>query len=107
MLSLRGDITLGAVSDCINTDIETYFKLVRDNDWTGIRQFIADISIPWNDFYSVLFNNIENYIEESFVSEAIVLIAKYQYEAAYVVDKQIPLAALAIEMMNAEYKKDF
>ena len=36
------------------------------------------------------------------------MVAKYQYEAAFAVDKQIPLAALAIEMMGQlQYKKDF
>lgn len=108
MLSLRGDVTIEAVEAAVATDIEGFFKLLRDNDWTGVRQYIVDLPIAINDFYSVLYANTERYIHAESVSEAIVMIAKYQYEAAFAVDKQIPLAALAIEMMGQlQYKKDF
>lgn len=107
MLSLRGPITVDAVDAAISTDVETLFQMIRDKDWPNIRQYIVDIPIALNDFYSVLYRNVEQYVRDDFVSEAVLLFAKYQYEAAYVVDKQIPLAALAIEMMNLEFKKDF
>jgi DNA polymerase III gamma/tau subunit len=107
MLSLRGDITEAAVAAAIATDTEEWFKLIRDNDWTGTRQYIVDLPIAFNDFYSVLYNNIERFVHADNVSEAIVMVAKYQYEASFAVDKQIPLAALAIEMMNLQMKKDF
>jgi DNA polymerase III delta prime subunit len=107
MLSLRGPITTGAVDSAIATDTEGFFKLLRDDDWTGTRQYIVDLPIAINDFYSVLYGVIERYVAQENVSEAIVMIAKYQYEASFAVDKQIPLAALAIEMMNLDYRKDF
>jgi DNA polymerase III delta prime subunit len=107
MLSLRGPITAAAVNSAIATDTETFFKLLRDDDWTGIRQYIADLPIAFNDFYSVIYGCVERYLAEESVSEAIVMIAKYQYEASFPTDKQVPLAALAIEMMNLEYRKDF
>jgi len=107
MLSLRGPITAAAVHSAIATDTEGFFKLLRDNDWTGIRQYIVDLPISFNDFYSVLYGVVERYVAEQNVSEAIVMIAKYQYEASFPTDKQIPLAALAIEMMNLDYRKDF
>ncbi len=107
MLSLQGDITLDVVNSMVLTDTDSFFKLLRDSDWTGIRQYIVDLPIAINDFYSILFQNIERYLNADAVAEAVVMIAKYQYEGAMVVDKQISLAALAIEMMNLEYKKDF
>lgn len=107
MLGMRGEITLEAVSNMVATDTEGYFAMLRDKDWSGIRQFIVDLPIPWQDFYSVLYNNVERYVREDFVSQAIVLIAKYQFEGAYAVDKQIPLAALSIELFDCEFKKDF
>jgi DNA polymerase III delta prime subunit len=107
MLSLRGDITSASVAASVATDTEGWFKLLRDNDWTGTRQYIVDLPIAFNDFYSVLYNNIERFVHADNVSEAIVMVAKYQFEASFAVDKQIPLAALAIEMMNLEYRKDF
>jgi DNA polymerase III delta prime subunit len=108
MLSLRGEITVAAVEAAIATDVETFFKMLRDQDWTGIRQYIVDLPIAHNDFYSVIFSHIERYVLASSVPDMIIAVAKYQYEAAYAVDKQIPLAALAIEMMGqCEFKKDF
>lgn len=106
-LSLQGDITMEAVEKCIATDIDSFFKFARDNDWSGIRQYVADIPIPWADFYTVIYNNVESYAAPESMSEAIVMIAKYQYESSIVVDKEIPLAALAMSMMDLEYKKDF
>jgi DNA polymerase III delta prime subunit len=107
MLSLRGPITAASVDSAIATDTEGFFKLLRDDDWTGVRQYIVDLPIAFNDFYSVLYGVVERYVAEQSVSEAIVMIAKYQYESSFPVDKQIPLAALAIEMMNLDYRKDF
>lgn len=100
MLSLRGDITMDAVQASFATDIESFFKLLKKKDWTGIRQYIVDLPIPPNDFYSVLYKELETYIHADSLPETIVMIAKYQYESAFVVDPQIPLAALSIEMMS-------
>jgi len=106
-ISLQGDVTMAAIEKCIDTDIESFFKFIRDKDWSGMRQFIADIPIPWADFYSIIFNNFEKYVHKDSISEAIIMIAKYQYESSLVVDKEIPLCALSMSMMDLEYKKDF
>jgi DNA polymerase III delta prime subunit len=107
MLSLQGDISVQAVENFVATDTDAYFQYLRDRDWPGCRQFIVDLPIAYNDFYSVIYQNIERYIDPEQVSEAIVMVAKYQYEAAFALDKEIPLAALCIEMMQLDFKKDF
>lgn len=110
MLSLRGDITIAAASAATSTDTETYFKFLRDKDWPGIRQYIVDLPIAIVDFFSVLYDRtegVERYVREDFVTQAICLISKYQTDTDSAADKQIPLAAFSIEMMNFEYKKDF
>lgn len=107
MMSLRGDITMASVEEAIATDSESYFKMLQSGDWTGIRQYIADLPISHNDFYSILYANVERYVVAEHVPAAIVMIAKYQYEAAFAVDKQIPLAAFSIEMMETNFRKDF
>jgi DNA polymerase III delta prime subunit len=107
MLSLRGDITMDAVQASFATDIETFFELCKAKDWTGIRQYIVDLPIPVNDFYSILYKELEKYIKTESIAETIVMIAKYQYESGFVVDPQISLAALAIEMMQCEFRKSF
>lgn len=107
MLSLRGDINIEAVNSCIATDTEGFFTLLRHADWTGVRQYIVDLPIAINDFYSVIYLNLERYLDPGNVSEAIVMLAKYENYGALAVDKEIPLAALAIEMMNLNYREDF
>lgn len=107
MISLRGDITMDAVQASFATDIETFFKLIKSKDWTGIRQYIVDLPIPPNDLYSVLYKDLEKFITSDSIAEAIVMLAKYQYESAFVVDPQISLAALAIELMQLEFRKSF
>lgn len=107
MLSLRGDITLETVEKNNITDIAGFFKMIRNKEWNSVRQYIADLPMMAGDFYSFLYTCIELYIQKESLSEAIMLLAKYQYESSFSVDKDIPLAALAIEMMNLEYRKDF
>jgi DNA polymerase III delta prime subunit len=107
MLGLRGEITKEAVTNMVTTDTEGYFKFLRDADWSETRAFIADLAIPWQDFYSVLYQNVERYIAPESISAAIILIAKYQFEGNYAADKSIPLAALSMELMDLEFKKDF
>jgi DNA polymerase III gamma/tau subunit len=107
MLSLQGDINIEAVMANAATDTDAFFQFLREKDWPGIRQFIVDLPITINDFFTILYLCLERYIRDDFVTQAIVLLAKYQFESYPVTDKQIPLAALAIEWMNLEYKKDF
>jgi DNA polymerase III gamma/tau subunit len=107
MLSLQGEITVEAVCATAATDTEGFFQFLRDKDWPGIRQFIVDLPITISDFYSVIYLSLERYVCEGSISAAIVMTAKYQFESSSVTDAEIPLAALAIEMMNLEYKKDF
>lgn len=107
MLSLRGDITMEAVQASFATDIELFFGMCKDKDWTGIRQYIVDLPIPVNDFYSILYKDLEKYIATDSIAETIVQIAKYQYESSFVVDPQISLAALSIELMQCEFRKNF
>ncbi len=106
-LSLSGDITMDRVMASFATDVEGYFKLLRSKDWSGIRQYIVDLPIPANDFYSVLYKELETYIKTDNLPEAIVSLAKYQYETAFVVDPQISLAALSIELMQFAFRDSF
>jgi DNA polymerase III delta prime subunit len=106
MLSLRGDITMDQVQASFATDVETFFELAKTKDWTGIRQYIVDLPIHENDFYSIIYRDLEKYIKTDSLPEAIVMLAKYQYESSFVVDPQISLAALAIEMMSQLNFKD-
>lgn len=108
MLSLQGDINMGMVNAHLSTNTKDFFKYLKASDWSSIRQFVVDLPIDPSDFYAVMFQDLEKYIDSSSIPEAVIAIAKYQYESAFVADVQIPLCALAIELMaECKFKKDF
>lgn len=105
MLSKQNDnlITMEQVktSSIIKSDITKFYKYIADKDFSEIRIFISNMAVEHNSFYSIMFQTLESSsIIPKSLPQAILIISKYQYEASFVVDTQIPLTACCIELMS-------
>ena len=103
-LSMQGPITLTSVEENVATNINEYFKCIKSQNFTDLRSYISNISVDLKCFYSYIFRNLEKFISNESISEAIILLAKYQHESAFSIDPEITLTACSIEMMSLEYK---
>lgn len=103
-LSMQGPITLAAVDDNLATDINEYFKCIKSQNFTELRSYISNISVDLKGFYGYIFKNLDKYVANESIAEAIILLAKYQYESAFAIDPEITLVAFSIELMSCNFK---
>jgi DNA polymerase III delta prime subunit len=81
-------------------DSELY-QLILNKKFTQARQFVLDAGYNLDDMYSNLYQNLLPLIEDINIrAQVILLIADYQYKSAFSNDKEIPFAALLLEMMQ-------
>ena len=99
-LSQQGDITLEVVNENVVSNIEDYFNLVKEKNFTGVRKYIANLSIDLNTFYSAMYKDCHKFLVVDSIPQFILLVAKYQYESSFSIDAEIPLMACSMELMS-------
>ena len=85
----------------INTDFENKVVqgLKNKTKINDIRQIIADSgATQFESLFRCLYDNVEEYTTN--VGEAIVVIAQYQYEYSFVIDKEICVAAMLNKLLK-------
>lgn len=96
----NGKIDSGILAQVIDADIRDLVTGLRDKDFTAMRKWIAQNSA---DETSVLFRRLYDsaldHMEKDSVPALVLILAKYQYQAAFVVDQEINLAAAMTEIM--------
>lgn len=80
---------------------DEFYQLVLNKKFALARQFVLDAGYNLDDMYSNLYNNLLPLIEDIGKRyQIIILIADFQYKAAFSNDKEIPFAALLLEIMQ-------
>ncbi len=69
--------------------------------FTKIRQIIADSKVrQFDDLFTFLFNNLEEFVPDGKRASVILIIADYQNRAVSVLDKEIQVAAMFINILR-------
>ena len=85
----------------INTDFENKIieTLKTKPNITTLRQIIADSgATQFESLFRCLYDNVEQYTTK--IGDAIVIIAQYQYEYTFVIDKEICIAAMLNKLIK-------
>jgi replication factor C small subunit len=104
--SATGKIDSGIL---VNINKQSYDQLIgfmKDKNFTQSRKWIAENSN--NDpttFFSDLYDNSVNYFKPNSIPQLVLIISKYQYQAAFVSNQEINMAACILEIMSdCEFK---
>lgn len=93
----------GVIDDNIfsfdSTD-EQFYDLIISKKFTQARQFMLDSGYNFDDMYVDLYKNLIPRLDKAQVPQAILTIAEWQYRSQFSVDKEIPFAAMLIELMG-------
>ena len=105
--SNNGELQLTSLGSNSTQKINELIGYLKTQDFSKCREWIVH-NIQGNDGHLVrraLYDNMKNYLKDESIPEAILLINKYDYQEANVVDKEINMAAFVIELMvNLEFK---
>lgn len=99
--SVSGKIDSGLL---VNITDESYTDLVKNlkaKNFTEVRKWVGKNSdVETTELFRHLYDKAVDYIEQSSIPQLVLVLAEYQYRAAFVADKEINIMAALTEVMG-------
>jgi len=102
----RGKIDTGILASVDNTNISELVKCLKNREFENMRKWIGtNSSADVNTLFRSLYDTAYDILDQNSVPQLILILADYQYKAAFVVDQEINLAACMTQIMiDCEFK---
>ena len=102
--SQLGKIDTGVLAQIGNIQIDQIVKYIKDKDFTAIRKWVASNDLDSNTIFRQVYDSLYDIMKPQSIPQAVLIIADYQYKAAFVSDPEINIVACLTELMaNCEY----
>jgi DNA polymerase III delta prime subunit len=98
--SMSGEINESILTNLNDEKIDSLLKMMKKKDFASTRKWVSENAD--NDtvvLFRKFFDNIEDYFEKSSIPTAILILADYQYKAAFVADHEINISACLVHLM--------
>lgn len=95
-----GCIDAGILSTFDESGINDLTKLLKEKNFTGCRQWVANASLDPSSFFRAFYDKISIELEQKAVPQLILHIANYQEKATRGVDQEINFMAFIIEVLR-------
>jgi replication factor C small subunit len=103
--SATGKIDTGILSSFTDTKFKELVGLLKEKNFSGIRKWVGESEVDDAVFFRQFYDSASECLQPSSVPQLILIIAEYQYKAAFVADREINLVAFLTEtMVNCEFK---
>ena len=99
--SVAGTINSGILTNLQETSLNELIGLMRDKNFTAVRKWCAETADNTNDVFRKLYDVCSEHFTPDSIPALVLTIAQYQYQAAFVSDHEINLAACLAEIMNS------
>ena len=98
--SVTGKIDTGIFVNLGEESYKELYKNLKDRNFTEVRKWVAknsDADTP--ALFKELYDNSSNFLDQSTVHNLILILADYQYKAAFVADQELNIMAALTEIM--------
>ena len=104
--SVSGKIDSGILVSTSDLNVNALITAVKNKDFKAARAWVVNnIDTEPAAIFRKIYDNVTEYAKPDGVPEIVVILAKYQYQAAFVADHELNLVACLIELMaNTEWK---
>jgi len=104
--SVAGQIDEGILTQLSEVNIKNLMKFMKEKDFTNVRKWVVEnLDNDQVQIFRKLYDNLYDHLTPHSIPQAILIIAEYQYKAAFVADSEINLTACLIEiMMECSFK---
>jgi DNA polymerase III delta prime subunit len=93
------DAGLAAQLDSVRS-LDDLIKSLKGKDFTAMRKWVVlNSDIDPSRIYRSVYDNLYEYLKPETIPAAVVTLAKYQYQAAFVADQELNLVACLTEIM--------
>ena len=103
--SVTGKIDSGLLANITESSYKDLVRFLKQKDFTNTRKWVAEnIDTDATAIFRTLYDTASQYVSKNSVPNLVLILAKYQYQAAFVSDHEINLTACLTEMMiDLEY----
>ena len=98
--SVSGKIDAGILSSVADVSINELVSALKDQNFGAMRKWVADFGAedPAR-VYRKIYDSLYDVIDKSTIPNAVLILAKYQYQSAFVPDQELNMVACLTEMM--------
>tara|TARA_Y100000034_G_scaffold133303_1_gene198402 strand:+ start:25 stop:993 length:969 start_codon:yes stop_codon:yes gene_type:complete len=98
--SVAGTIDVGVLADIENIKIDDLMTSMKEKNFQQVRKWVVDnLDNDQVQIFKKIYNNLSDNLEPQSIPTAILIIAEYQYKAAFVADQEINMTACLTELM--------
>lgn len=96
-----GIITSDIISEISNVrGLDDLVKSLKEKNFTNMRKWVViNSDIDPSHIYRRLYNSLRDMLKPESIPQAVIILAEYQYKAAFVADQEINLTACLTELM--------
>jgi DNA polymerase III delta prime subunit len=96
----NGKIDVGILSYIQDASIKDLMKDIKEKNFGGMRKWVAEnLDSDPNTVIRLLFDSLEDYLIPASIPQAILILADFQYKAAFVADQEINMTAMLTNIM--------
>lgn len=98
--SATGRIDSGMLSNMQEATFKSLIGFLKDREFTAMRKWVGEnIDTDSVAIFRTLYDTASEYMEKNSVPQLVIILAKYQYQAAFVADHEINLVSCLTEIM--------
>lgn len=98
---VSGVIDSGLLSSLSEEKLSPLVNMIREKNWGAMRKWVGQNSDnDFNSLFRKVFNTLEIQLEPTSIPAAVLIIADYQYKAAFAMDDEINFVACLTEIMS-------
>jgi len=104
--AVNGKIDVGILQSMGDVQIKTLVKAMRGKDFSSVRKWVVEnLDNDQTRIYRAVYDGLYEHLEGASVPQAILILADYQYKAAFAADAEINLTACLVQlMMEVKFK---
>jgi len=104
--SASGKIDTSVLVDIADINLDSLLGALKNKEFTTVRKWVVEnIDNDPNIVMRKIYNLLYEQIKPKYIPEAVLILAKYQYQIAFVADQEVNLLACLTEvMMGCEFK---
>ncbi len=104
--SVGGKIDVGILANLDNVNVKELIGYLKAKEFPNVRKWIVqNLDNDPSVILRKVYDSIYEYMKPKSIPEAVLIIAKYQYQSAFAADQEINLLAALTEIMcNCEFK---
>jgi DNA polymerase III delta prime subunit len=100
--SVSGTIDAGILVNISEINIKNLMEGMKKKEFTNVRKWVVDnLDNDPSRLFRKFYDNLYDYVDNGSIPHVVIILAEYQYKAAFVADQEINLMACLTEIMGA------